>query len=281
MTLKVETMEDYIVNRIQDIFDLALSVGGDRLNLEPKTFNPAIYNGIISIMNNAVMPVAYTILGLLFVLEMYNITIRTEGQYGTMGIEVPFKVMFKIVICKTALDSTKLILEAIYEISTKVINNIGSTLSGSSTLTPADIDSIRAIVDRMNFGVKLLTAVEITIIYLIVQFINLIVMAIVVGRMIEIYVMMAIAPIPIATLPNAELSGVGKNFLKYFAAICIQGVLIFIVASIFPMLFGSIGSIDDPANFSKSLLTATGYSIVLLIAIFSTGKWAKSICNAM
>jgi hypothetical protein len=50
----------------------------------------------------------------------------------------------------------------------------------------------------------------------------------------------------------------------------------------FPFLFRSatLGNINDAANFSKSLMTATGYSIVLLVSIFASGKWAKSIMNA-
>lgn len=276
-------MEDFIVNRIEDIFDTVISIGEGSLVLYPETFNESIYNGIMTIMDKAVMPVAYIILALLCVLELYNVTIRLEGQHGTMGAEIPFRVMFKLAVCKIAVDSTSTILKGIYGVSTQLIKNIGTTLSGGEILTPADIEAIRLVVEDMDFGVKLITSVEVTIIYLIVQFISLIICVIVVGRMIELYVLMAIAPIPMSTIPNTELSNVAKNFLKAFSAVCLQGVLIYIVVSIFPMLFGSgtLGDISDATNFSKSLLRATGYSLILLISIFSTSKWAKSICNAM
>lgn len=276
-------MVDYIVNRIQDIFNTVLSAGTGNLVLSPETFNTSIYNGVLLIMKNAVMPVAYVMLGLLFVFELYNITIRTEGQHGTTGTEIPFRVIFKIIMCKWAIDSTQLIMGAIYDVSAQIIKNIGSTISGGVTLTPADIEVIRAIVEDMDFGVKLMTSVEVTIIYLIVNFVMVIISVIVVGRMMELYVYMAIAPVPISTFPNAELSGVGKNFLKGFAAVCIQGVLIYIVVAMFPLLFGNatMGNINDPTNFSKSLMTAAGYAFVLLISIFATGRWAKQICNAM
>lgn len=278
-------MDDYIISRIQDIFNSVTSAGasGGNLMLSPQTFNSSIYNGVISMMENGVMPVAYVILGLFFVLELYNITIRTEGQHGTMGVEIPFKVMFKLVLCKTAVDSTKLILEAMYAASTQLITNIRGVISGSGTLTTANLDTIRSTVASMDFGVKLMTSVEVTLIYLIVQFVMVIITVIVVGRMIEIYVMMAVAPVPLATIPNADMSGIAKNFLKSFAAVCLQGVLIYIVVAIFPLLFGSsaMGNTNDPTNFTWSLLSAVGYSFVLLISVFATGKWAKSICNAM
>lgn len=276
-------MVDYIVNRIQDIFNTVLSAGTGNLVLSPETFNASIYNGVLLIMKQAVMPVAYVMLGLLFVFELYNITIRTEGQMGTTGTEIPFRVIFKLIICKWAIDSTQLIMGAIYDVSAQIIKNIGSTITGGTTLTPADIEVIRAIVEDMDFGVKLMTSVEVTIIYLIVNFVMVIISVIVVGRMMELYVYMAIAPVPISTFPNAELSSVGKNFLKGFAAVCVQGVLIYIVVAMFPLLFGNatMGNISDPTNFSKSLMTAAGYAFVLLISIFATGRWAKQICNAM
>ncbi|MEG0570366.1 MAG: CD0415/CD1112 family protein [Oscillospiraceae bacterium] len=276
-------MVDYIINRIEDIFNTVVSAGSGNLILSPETFNATIYNGVITIMKNAVMPVAYVLLGLLFILELYNITIRTEGTQGTMGIEIPFRTMFKLVLCKVAIDSTELILGAIYSVSSQLIYNIGTTINGGNTLTPADMAIIRTTVGNMDFGVTLMTSVEVTLIYLIVQFVMVVVSVIVVGRMIEFYVLMAVAPVPLATFPNAEMSGIAKNFLKSFAAVCLQGVLIYVVVTLFPLLFGNaaMGDISDPSQFSKSLMTAAGYSFVLLISVFATGKWAKSICNAM
>jgi hypothetical protein len=278
-----DAVEDYIINKISAIFSLVISAGNGNLILDPASFHSGIYNGIMLIVTNAVMPVAHVILGLLMVLELYNITIRTEGNHGTMGIEIPFKVMFKIVLCKVAIDSTKLLLEAIYSISSQLIVNIGRTITGTSQLTPADVDLIRVSIEGMDFGVKLMTSVEVTLIYFIVQFVMVIINVIVVGRIIELYVMMGIAPIPLATLPNAEISGVAKNFLKSYAAVCLQGVLIYLVIAMFPLLFANstMGDVSDAADFSKSLMTAAGYSFVLLISVFASGRWAKSICNAM
>ncbi len=278
-----DDLEDYIIDKITNIFSLVISAGGGDLILDPSSFHAGIYNGIMLIVSNAVMPVANVILGLLMVLELYNISIRTEGNQGTMGIEIPFKVMFKIVLCKVAIDSTQLILSAIYSISTQLIVNIGDSIIGSSQLTPANIDQIRATIGGMDFGVKLMTSVEVTLIYFIVQFVMVIINVIVVGRIIELYVMMGIAPIPLATLPNAEMSGVAKNFLKGYAAVCLQGVLIYLVIAMFPLLFANstMGDVSDAVDFSKSLMTAAGYSFVLLISVFASGRWAKTICNAM
>ena len=65
---------------IESILSGVGSTGINKMDLlaTPETYNSALYNGVMSIMDNAVMPIAYILLGLLFMLEIYNITIRTE-----------------------------------------------------------------------------------------------------------------------------------------------------------------------------------------------------------
>lgn len=276
-------MDDYIVNLIKDIMlgVTNLGSGSGILTKTPETFNVALFNGVNSISKSAVMPIAYVFLGLIFMLELYNITIRTDGQAGTMGFEIPFRVMFKLAICKIAVDSTPLILAAIFSVSNEVILNMGSVFGSHSVSVIHNIDIMQNTIATMDFGAKLMTSVQVTIIWLVFKFSTMAIMLVVIGRMIQIYVMMAIASIPMATMANADLSSVGKNFLKSFAAVCIQGTLIYIVLNMYGTLVGSIATSFDPKDITAVLFEALLYSLVLVMAIFATGRISKSICNAM
>jgi len=276
-------MDDYIVNLIKDVMlgVTDLGSGSGVLTKTPETFNAALFNGVNSISQSAVMPIAYVLLGLIFMLELYNITIRTEGQAGTMGFEIPFKVMFKLAICKIAVDSTPLILAAIFSISNEVILNMGSVFGSNSVSVIHNIDIMQNTIADMDFGVKLMTSVQVTIIWLIFKFSTMAIMLVIIGRMIQIYMMMAIASIPMATMANADFSSIGKNFLKSFAAVCVQGTLIYIVLSMYGTLVGSVATSFDSTNITAVLFEALLYSLVLVMAIFATGRISKSICNAM
>jgi len=276
-------MDDYIVNLIKDVMlgVTNLGSGSGVLTKTPETFNVALFNGVTSISKSAVMPVAYVFLGLIFMLELYNITIRTDGQAGTMGFEIPFRVMFKLAICKIAVDSTPLILAAIFSVSNEVILNMGNVFGSQSVSVLANINTMKESIAAMDFGVKLMTSVQVTIIWLVFKFSTMAIMLVVIGRMIQIYVMMAIAAIPMATMANADLSSVGKNFLKSFAAVCIQGTLIYIVLNMYGTLVGSITTSIDNTDITAVLFEALLYSLVLVMAIFATGRISKSICNAM
>lgn len=274
-------MVDFIMNHINDILSGVqnLGSGSQSLTQTPQSFNAALYNGVQTIHHSVVMPIAYVILGLIFTLELYNITIRTEGMHSH-GFEIPFKTMFKLVICKLAVDSTPLILGAIFQVSNQIIVNMGSVFA-SSSITLNTSKNIQQTIQSMDFAVQLLTSVQVFVIWLIFKFATMAIMLIILGRMIEIYVMMAIAAIPMVTMANADLSSIGKNFLKSFAAVCLQGVLIYIILSMYGLLVSSIGNNVNSTDITSVLFQALLYSLVLVMAIFSTGRISKSICNAM
>lgn len=269
------------MSMIKDILEgvSELGVGDSFLLAAPETYNTALFNGVMKIMNNAVMPVAYVLLGLLFMLEIYNITIRTEGM-NSFGFEIPFRVMFKIVLIKLVIDSTPLIMGAIYGISTEIIGNIGGIFVETTNAIIYNEEALTDYIGDLKVLQQTLVAGQILVIWLVYKFSIVVVQVIMIGRMFEIYIHLAIAPLPLATLPNTELSGVAKNFLKSFAAVAIQGVIIFIVLGMYHTLIGSIAT-SGGSDLNTLLLNAMLYSLVLVASLFMTGRWAKSITNAM
>lgn len=272
---------DFIMGMIKDILEGVgeLGVGDSFLLKTPETYNSALYNGVMNIMDNAVLPIAYILLGLLFMLEIYNITIRTEGM-NNFGFEIPFRVMFKIVLIKLVIDSTPLIMGAIYGISTEIISNIGGIFTGSINSIAYDPEALGDYISDLKILQQTMIAAQVLVIWLVYKFSIVVVQVIMIGRMFEIYIHLAIAPLPLATLPNTELSGVAKNFLKSFAAVSIQGAIIFIVLGMYHTLIGSIAS-SGGTDLNTLLLNAMLYSLVLVASLFMTGRWAKSITNAM
>lgn len=272
---------DFIMDMIESILSGVGSTGINKMDLlaTPETYNSALYNGVMSIMDNAVMPIAYILLGLLFMLEIYNITIRTEGM-NHFGFEIVFRTMFKIVLIKLVIDSTPLIMSAIYAISTEIIGSIGGIFTGGMNSINYDSVALEEYIDGLKILQQTLVAAQVLIIWIVYKFSIIIVQVIMIGRMFEIYIHLAIAPLPLATLPNTELSGVAKNFLKSFAAVSIQGVIIFIVLGMYHTLIGSMAS-SSGSDLTSLLLEAMLYSLVLVASLFMTGRWSKSITNAM
>jgi hypothetical protein len=95
--------------------------------------------------------------------------------------------------------------------------------------------------------------------------------------MIEIYLLTSLAPLPMATLTNREMSGMGQNYLKALLAVGFQGLLIMVCVAIYAVLVQSIAVSGDPIG---AIWAAIGYTVLLCFTLFKTGSIAKSIFGA-
>ena len=279
-------MTDAIIGVLGWINDWILGLAADNsaLTSSLKDFSPALHSFTSTVMTSVVMPVAYVILALFFMLELYNASVKTDGGSSgvNLGAERVFQILFKLALCKFAVDNTKLILNAIYQTSTNLTTGIQGVLTTGGTSVPIDTAALKTSIDALGFWSQLVALILCFIVFLIIMVAVALANVIVITRFVELFVYLAISPIPIATLPNEEFSQVGKNFLKNFVAVSIQGTLIFLVLAFFPVLLsaGLMSSSGDTDLFA-ALVGAIGYAVVLILAVFSTSKWAKSITNAM
>ena len=97
------------------------------------------------------------------------------------------------------------------------------------------------------------------------------------GRIIEIYLMTSLGPIPFSTMANREWGTMGQNYIRALFAIGFQGFLIMVCVGIYSVLVHSISISDD---IISSVWTCMGYTVLLCFSLFKTGTLSKSIFNA-
>ena len=97
------------------------------------------------------------------------------------------------------------------------------------------------------------------------------------GRMIEIYMITSVAPIPMATMINREWGQMGQNYLRSLFALGFQAFLIMVCVGIYAVLVQNI-SVDS--DVSTALWTCIGYTVLLCFTLFKSSSVAKSIFNA-
>ena len=97
------------------------------------------------------------------------------------------------------------------------------------------------------------------------------------GRMIEIYLVTSVAPIPMAAMMGKEFGGMGQNYLKSLFALGFQGFMIMVCVAIYAVLIQSIAASTD---ISKAIWTCMGYTVLLCFTLFKTGSLAKSVLAA-
>ena len=100
---------------------------------------------------------------------------------------------------------------------------------------------------------------------------------IVYGRMIEIYMVTSVAPIPMATMANREWGQMGQNYLRSLLALGFQAFLIVVCVAIYAVLIQTIAVDSDVI---KAIWTCIGYTVLLCFTLFKTSSLSKSIFSA-
>ncbi len=97
------------------------------------------------------------------------------------------------------------------------------------------------------------------------------------GRMLEIYLVTSVAPIPMAAMLGREWGGMGQSYLRSLFALGFQGFMIMVCVAIYAVLIRSIATSTD---ISKAIWTCMGYTVLLCFTLFKTGSLAKSVFAA-
>ena len=95
--------------------------------------------------------------------------------------------------------------------------------------------------------------------------------------MMEIYLYVSVAPIPMATLGNHEWGSIGTNYVKGVAALAFQGFFMMVCVGIYAAL---VSSISVAQNLHSALWGVAGYTVLLCFMLFKTGTISQSIFNS-
>ena len=97
------------------------------------------------------------------------------------------------------------------------------------------------------------------------------------GRMLEIYLVTSMAPIPMAAMLGREWGGMGQNYLRSLFALGFQAFLIMVCVAIYAVLVQGIAVSTD---ISAAIWTCMGYTVLLCFTLFKTGSLSKSLFSA-
>lgn len=185
-------------------------------------------------------------------------------------------VMLKIVVCRWAVVHTTEILNALFEVASTVTVGISGYVGSGEVNTTVDIENAIA---ALPGGIgNMPVALELMVVGWMLRIVNIVVNTIVAARFIELYVYNAMASLSIATLCYQELHGIAVNFLKSYLAVALQGAVLYLVIGFYPALAGSLGT---GGSITEQAWAMLGQSVILLVAVFMSGKFTKAITNAM
>lgn len=243
----------------------------------------ALWSQAQTLASGVFKTLALLVLAVFIMIEFLQISDRyTSNQL--QDILKPFAMIaIKTALIITLINQSTVIMETLYNGFTEVSSQISAT---SSINISASLTDFNSAVDDMGFGDQIIATMVLLIAFLGTKVAWAFTQILVIGRFIQIYIYTAVAPAPLATLPNHEFSQIGKGFLKSFISICLQGCILVFVLYMFPILSATmINDIIPSGSGLGGVFTAFGTILVMLGALIGALKGAKSladkVCGAM
>ena len=242
----------------------------------PASFSPAVFNMIRNLSENVIMPIAGILLTFIACYELIQLVI-SHNNLANFETWIFWKWIFKTFVAVTLITNTMNITMAVFDVAQHVISNAGGIISGSTAIDASTLASMESTLEAMEVPELLSIFLQSFIVQFLIYLLSALIFVIVYARMIEIYLMVSLAPIPFATFGNREQSMIGQNYLRSLFALGFQGFLIMVCVGIYAVLIQSVAFTTDIIG---SLWGVMGYTVLLAFTLFKTGAVAKSVLHA-
>ena len=274
-----EILIEGIMGNLTGLFDTVNTRVGEiavQVGTTPAAWNAGVFSLIRQLSETVILPIAGLVLTFVATYELIQLLIEKNNLHD-LDYWIFFKWIFKTACAILVLSNTFNIVNAVFDVSQSVIARAGGVIQGSTDITPTMLDNLEATLETMGIGSLLGLFMQSLLIHVTMWALNIIIFVIVYGRMLEIYMMTSLAPIPVATLANREVGSMGQNYLKSLFAVGFQGLLILLCVGIYAVLVQSIATTGDPIG---AIWGCVGYTVLLAFTLFKTGSIAKSIFSA-
>lgn len=269
-----------IMSNLSGMFDSVNEKVGDiatQVGSTPQAWNASIFNMVQTLSQNVVLPVAGVILAFVMTLELVQI-LMDKNNFHDIETAVFFRWIFKTACAILIVTNTWNIVMGIFDVAQGVVNQASGIIIGTTSI---DLSAVMPDMEErlleMDLGPLLGLWVQSLIVGITMWALTICIFIITYGRMLEIYLVTSMAPIPMAAMLGREWGGIGQNYLKSLFALGFQAFLIMVCVAIYAVLVQNISVSND---ISAAIWTCMGYTVLLCFTLFKTGSLSKSLFAA-
>lgn len=253
-------MDNFLIGLLNDVY------GGDLMvaAYQAVTIDPQIFDSLIDGLSTALKPIASVLVTIYFMMAVLD-KLTNDSFNVEQFIKLLLKLVLAIVIVDNASEWSKIIMQFGVD-----FGNLMTT--GSVNFMEYNIaDSV----DNMDFWTKLLTIVTLIIPWLIALLLRVAVYFIGYGRIIEVGIRSAFAPIGMADIVTGGPNSNGFRYLKKMIAISMQGGIMIIVMTSGAIVCKSV--LPTSANLLEFAFIVKYFGVMAsMVGIMAS---AKSLAN--
>lgn len=269
-----------IMDNVNGLFDNVNSrVAGiaGQVGATPQGWNSGVYGMIRTLSDNVILPIAGVVLAFVMTLELIQL-ITEKNNMHDVDTWMFFKWIFKTACAVLIVTNTWNIVMGVFDATQSVVNQSSGVIIGETSIHfDRLIPGLEFQLENMTIGSLLSLWFQTLVVGLTMNILSICIFLVTYGRMIEIYVVTALGPIPLATMGSSEWRSTGQNYLKSLLALGFQAFLIMIVVGIYAVL---IRNISGAADIAGAIWGCMGYTVLLCFCLFKTGSISKSVFGA-
>jgi len=275
-----EILVSGIMSNLSGMFDSVNEKVGEistQVGITPQAWNGSIFNMVQNLSENVIMPIAGVILAFVMTLELVQI-LMDKNNFHDVETVVFFKWVFKTACAILIVTNTWTIVMGIFDVAQGVVNQASGIIIGDTSI---DLSSVMPDMEErlmeMELGPLFGLWFQSLFVGITMWALTICIFIITYGRMLEVYLVTSVAPIPMAAMLGKEFGGMGQNYLKSLFALGFQGFLIMICVAIYAVLVQGISTSSD---IIYAIWTCMGYTVLLCFTLFKTGSLTKSVFSA-
>ena len=269
-----------ILSNLSGMFDGVNEKIGDiagQVGATPQAWNSSIFNMVHSLSETVILPIAGVMLAFIMTLELIQMVTERNSLHD-VDSWMFFRWIFKTACAILIVSNTWNIVMGAFDAAQEVVSRSAGVITGDASIDlTAVIPAMEAQLRAMELGPLLGLWFQSMFIGITMWALTICIFIITYGRMIEVYLVTSVAPIPMAAMLGKEFGGMGQNYLKSLFALGFQAFLIMVCVAIYAILVQSIAVSGD---ISKAIWTCMGYTVLLCFTLFKTGSLAKAVFQA-
>ena len=268
-----------IMDNLSGLFDTVNARVGEiavQVGTTPAAWNAGVFSLIRRLSETVILPIAGLILTFVATYELIQLLVERNNLHD-LDYWIFFKWIFKTFCAILILSNTFNVVMAVFDLSQYVVQQSAGLIQGSTEIPPDMLADLETQLEAMELGPLLGLWLQSFFVGFTMTALNIVIFVIVYGRMIEIYLMTSLAPIPLATVVNREIGSMGQNYFRSLLAVGFQGLLIIVCIAIYAVLIQGIATGGDMIG---AIWGCVGYTVLLCFTLFKTGSLAKSIFGA-
>lgn len=277
-----ESIKEIIIESLMALFQSFflgpnINNAGNMVSQTPGAFSETSLALAENINNYVILPVAGVILTYVMVLELISLVTDYNNMHEntTMGL---YKWMFKTFLAI-------MLVSHAFEISTAIMEAGASLVSESIPYATGETGTLMTEMEASleQYGIGELIIAWVTTLFsgLIVWIAQLFIWVVIITRFMSIYMNLAVASVPFATLSSEKLNGTGLNYIKSMIGIALQGVIIIVALAVYGAISASPLDIGSPGEGIMVILQVVAKPLVLLLSLIVIIMKSKSIANSI